>query len=730
MGKNFKVNRVNIIAKLGISLFGALAFSFTAYAQSNSIEAISSINQSGKEIVKIDFSQPLTKAPEGFSIQTPARIALDFPGMANAIGKNLVEINYGNLKSANVVQVGDRTRVVLNLKQSTPYLPTVSGKSLLVTLNASNVQAAEAVVPAKTVASVTKPVAVTQFAQNGNSSILPIRDMDFRRGVDGSGRLIIELPNNQVGVDIKQQGAMLALEFQKTSLPEGLRRKLDVADFGTPIQMITAYQSGDKVKIMVEARGEWQHSAYQGDNQFVLEVRQQKTDPDKLTKGVGYSGEKLSLNFQNIEIRSLLQVIADFTNFNIITSDSVSGSLTLRLKDVPWDQALDIILQAKGLGVKKSGNVLWVAPKEELAAKEKQELEAKQAVQGLEPLRTQSFQLNYVKAADLKAQITQSSGSSGGKDAASILSARGSVIAEPRTNQLFVTDIPSRLEAVQQLISKLDIAVRQVLIEARIVEASDSFGKSLGVKLGGADLRGVRGGDAGYKVSGDNRIAFGGSYSAVGKTTGAVAGAIDTNEATFVGLPAKGLGGVNPASLGISLFSAAANRFLMLEISALEADGRGKIVSSPRVITADQTKAIIEQGTELPYQTATSSGATAIEWKKANLKLEVTPQITPEGSIILDLDVNKDSVGRETFLGFAIDTKHVQTQVLIENGGTVVIGGIFELSERSTETKVPFLGDLPAVGNLFKSRSKETEKKELIVFITPKIVSEKSFGSR
>ncbi len=724
MSKNFKVNRVNIITKLGVSLFGALALSFAAYAQSNSIEAISSINQSGKEIVKIDFSQPLTKVPEGFSIQTPARIALDFPGTSNAIGKNLVEINYGNLKSANVVQVGDRTRVVLNLKQSTPYLPTVSGKSLLVTLNASAAQVVAA--PASPVAKAVS--APTQFAQNGNFSILPIRDMDFRRGVDGSGRLIIELPNNQVGVDIKQQGNTLALEFQKTSLPEGLRRKLDVGDFGTPIQMVTAFQSGDKVKVLVESRGDWQHSAYQGDNQFVLEVRQQKTDPDKLTKGVGYSGEKLSLNFQNIEIRSLLQVIADFTNFNIITSDSVSGSLTLRLKDVPWDQALDIILQAKGLGVKKSGNVLWVAPKEELAAKEKQELEAKQAVQGLEALRTQSFQLNYVKAADLKAQITQSAGS--GKDSASILSARGSVIAEPRTNQLFVTDIPSRLEAVQELISKLDIAVRQVLIEARIVEASDSFGKSLGVKLGGADLRGVRGGDAGYGVSGSNRVAFGGNYSAVGKTTGAVAGTIDTNEATFVGLPAKGLGGFNPASLGISLFSAAANRFLMLEISALEADGRGKIVSSPRVITADQTKAIIEQGTELPYQTATSSGATSIEFKKANLKLEVTPQITPEGSIILDLDVNKDSVGRETFLGFAIDTKHIQTQVLIENGGTVVIGGIFEMSERTTETKVPFFGDLPAVGNLFKSRSKETEKKELIVFITPKIVSEKSLGSR
>jgi len=700
------------ITKIRFALLGAFTLAGSVYAQSNSIQAISTLNQGGKEIIKIDFKNPLSKTPEGFAIQTPARIALDFPGTANALGKNLVDINSTAVKSANVVQVGERTRVVLNLKQSSPYQPSISGNSLLVSLNRGGSTTA--------VETAAVPPTASTFAESRNSSVLAIRDMDFRRGADGAGRLIVTLPNNQVGVDIKQQGAALALEFPRTALPEGLRRKLDVADFGTPVQTITAYQSGDKVKVLVDARGNWSHSAYQGDNQFVLEVRPQKIDPNKLTQGVGYTGEKLSLNFQNIEVRSLLQVIADFTNFNIITSDSVNGSLTLRLKDVPWDQALDIILQAKGLGVKKSGNVLWIAPKEELAAKEKQELEAAAAVQGLEPLRTQSFQLNYTKAAEVKAQLTSSSSSGGGSsggNSGKMISDRGSVIAEPRTNQLFISDIPSRLEAIQEMIAKLDIPVRQVLIEARIVEASDTFGKSLGVKFGA--------GSAAIDLGGNARLGFGSNYA--GAQGGATAGSTGN---PFVSFPSNNFGGPAPATFGVSLFNAASSRFLALEISALEADGRGKIVSSPRVITADQVKASIEQGTEIPYQEASSSGATSVSFKKAVLKLEVTPQITPEGSIILDLDVSKDSRGAETLSGPAIDTKHIQTQALIENGGTVVIGGIFTMEETNTTNKVPLLGDLPGVGNLFKNRTKQTEKKELLVFISPKIVSERSLGSR
>jgi type IV pilus assembly protein PilQ len=671
------------------------------------VESVTSSMQGGVEVVRIDFSQPLTAVPAGFAIQAPARIALDVPGATNGLGRSTVDINQGNLRSVNVVQSGDRTRLVLNLKAAAAYKAQLQGKSLLVVLEPAGVAG-----PAST----TAPV----FAESRNVETQPIRDLDFRRGSDSSARIVVDLPSNQVGVDIRQQGQNLVVEFLKSSLPEGLRRKLDVSDFGTPVQTVTTFQTGDRVRVVIEPRGAWEHSAYQSDNQFVVEVRQQKIDPSKLTQGPGFSGEKLSLNFQNIEVRSLLQVIADFTNFNIVTSDSVTGAVTLRLKDVPWDQALDIVLQAKGLGMRKSGNVLWIAPKDEIAAKEKLDLESRNAIQSLEQLRTQSFQLNYTKAVDIAAQLTAGTG------AARILSTRGSVIAEPRTNQIFVTDIASRLEQVQGLITKLDIAVRQVLIEARIVEASDTFGKSLGVRLGGSDLRGIRGGDPGYAVGGNNRLALGGTYNAVSGTTGESENNLDTVNTTFVNLPAAGQGGFTASSFAISLFSAAANRFLNLELSALEADGKGKLVSSPRIVTADQTKALIEQGTEFPYQQATSSGATSVSFRKATLKLEVTPQITPEGNIILDLDISKDSRGETTAAGIAINTKHIKTQVLVENGGTVVIGGIFELTETENEAKVPLLGDLPGVGNLFKNKSRTSNKQEMLVFITPKMIADRA----
>lgn len=681
------------------------------------IQSITSSIQGGAEVVRIELSEPLTAVPTGFVVQSPARIALDLPGVSSDLQRNAVELNHGNLRMAQVAQAADRTRVVLNLNQPTNYRAEIQGRSLLVSLD----QVAAAPVAA---------APVRAFAESSNVAALPLRDIDFRRGVENTGRVIVDLANNQVGVDIRQQGQNLVVEFLRSSLPEGLRRRLDVTDFGTPVQTITTVQTGDRVRMVIEPKGLWEHSAYQSDNQLVVEVRQQKVSGDKLTQGPGYRGEKLSLNFQNIDVRSLLQVIADFTNFNIVTSDTVQGNLTLRLKDVPWDQALDIILQAKSLGMKRSGNVLQIAPKEELAAKEKAELEAQAAIRDLEPMRTQSFQLNYSKAADIATQLTSSGGSGGGGAGATgsrgLLSARGSVIAEPRTNQIFVSDIPSRLIQVEEMIAKLDVAVRQVLIEARIVEATDTFGKSLGVKLGGGDLRGIRGGDAGYSVGGGNRIALGGNYNAIGATTGAFeSSALTSLTSQMVNLPASGLGGVSPTSFAISLFSSAANRFLNLEISALEADGKGRVVSSPRVVTADQTKALIEQGTEFPYQQATSSGATSIAFRKAVLKLEVTPQITPEGNIILDLDVNKDSPGTPVEGGMSINTKRVRTQVLVENGGTVVIGGIFELNERESENKVPLLGDIPVVGNLFKNRVKQAEKQEMLVFITPKMISDR-----
>ena len=704
-------------ATLAMVLGLSLGASGLALAE-NTIQSINSTQQAGIEIVRIELSEPLTAIPAGFTIQAPARIAIDLPGVGNSLGKSSVEINQGNLRSVSVAQAGERTRLVLNLKQATTYRAQLQGKALLLILESGGAAVATA-----------SPAEPVRFAPGTNTSQLPLNEVDFRKGNDGAGRVVVNLANNQVGVDIRQQGQGLVIEFLKTSLPDSLRRRLDVTDFGTPVQFVTTTQVGDRVRMVVDARGAWEHSAYQSENQFVLEVRPQKIDPNKLVQGPGYSGEKLTLNFQNIEVRALLQVIADFTNFNVVTSDTVTGNVTLRLKDVPWDQALDIILQAKSLGLRKSGNVILIAPKDELAAKEKAELEAKSQISSLEPVRTQSFQLNYTKAEEVAKGLSgQNNGQNNGSGAnnSRLLSPRGSVIFETRTNQLFVSDIPSKLEEVQSLISKIDIPVRQVLIEARIVEADDKFGRSLGVRLGASDLRGVRGGVPGYGLGGDTRVTVGGNLSAVGGQTQQSGGSVAYNDTQFVNLPAGAQGGYDAATFALSLFGATANRFLNLEISALEADGRGKVVSSPRLVTADQIKAVIRQGTKIPYQKATSSGATGIEFIDATLKLEVTPQITPEGNVILDVEVNKDSVGAVTGGVPSINTKSVKTQVLVENGGTIVIGGIFEQVDRTDEVKVPYLGDLPYLGNLFKTKSRTLNKTELLIFLTPKVVTDRS----
>ncbi len=687
-------------SRLGRAAVLLSALTAAGWAQAQlAIKSLSATNQAGSEIVRIETTQPLAAPPAGFTIQSPARIALDFAGASNGIGRNLVELGQGNLRSANVVEAGDRTRVVLNLNQAVNYKTTIDGNVLLVVLESPSAAAA--------------PAGSATFAERGLSDVSPLADIDFRRGTDNAGRVIVDLTNSQVGVDIRQQGRSLLVEFMGTSLPEGLRRRLDVTDFGTPVKTVTATQVGDRVRLLVEPTGVWEHSAYQSDNQFVLEVREVKVDPNKLSPGIGYTGEKLSLNFQSIEVRSLLQVIADFTNFNIITSDSVSGTVTLRLRDVPWDQALDIILQAKGLGQRKTGNVIWVAPIDEITARERQEFEAAAQVQTLEPLRTQAFQLNYAKVTDISAQLRGDGGTSStveGGASARLLSPRGSVIPEPRTNQLFVTDIPSRLEQIQDLITRLDVPVRQVMIEARIVEADESFGRNLGVRLGG----GRNAIDANARR---NRINFGGNYDAV--TNGP-----NITDAAFINLPAAGLQDAAAATFAASIFGPGASRFLTLEISALQSDNSGRVVSSPRLITADQTSAVIEQGVEIPYQQATSSGATSVAFRQASLKLEVTPQITPEGGIILDVEVNKDTPG-EILVGLVtINTNRIKTQVLVENGGTVVIGGIFRSEEATAENKVPFLGDIPGVGNLFKNRSRSTEKRELLVFLTPRVLAE------
>lgn len=692
-------------ARWGLTL-SSLLLSSAAWAQAR-IETVTGTLQSGSEVIRVEMSEPLTADPTGFVVQSPARIALDFPGVSNGSGKSLLEFNQGNLRSANLVEASGRSRLVLNLKTATTYRLQRQGNSLLILLDPAGAAAsATAAAPA---------MAPVFESKTASSDAAPIRGIDFRRGSDGSGRIVVSLGSSQVGVDLRQEGKGLTVDFLRTALPENLRKKLDVGDFGTPVQTISTTQQGDRVRMRIDPVGDWEHSAYQSDNQFVVEVRQKKVDTSKLTQGPGYSGEKLSLNFQNIEVRSLLQVIADFTNFNIVTSDTVTGALTLRLKDVPWDQALQIIMDAKGLGMRKSGSVLWIAPKDEIDARTKRDYEAAMEIQKLEPLRTQGFQLNYAKAADILQQITTSTGGGGGGTGAStrFLSSRGSAISEPRTNQLFVTDTPTKLEELKALLATLDVPVRQVMIEARIVEARDTFGRSLGVKFGG----GAVGSNA--SMTSSQFLPDSGSGSSSKFPSG-----------NFVNLPASVAGVNTVGQVAFSVFNSSMTRFLSLELSALEAEGDGKIISNPRLVTADQNKALIEQGTEYPYSVTAPNGATTISFKKAVLKLEVTPQITPEGDIILDLDVNKDSRGETTTQGVAIDTKHIKTQVLVENGGTVVIGGIFEMEETNQLNKVPLFGDLPVLGHLFRNTSKASTKREMLVFITPKMLNQARSSSK
>lgn len=686
----------------------AIATFFSTMAWAASVQSVTGSMQGGGEVVRIELTEPLAEPITGFAIQSPARIALDFPGTSNGMGQSLVEIQQGNLSTANVVEASGRTRVVLNLKTATTYRTEINGNSVLVFLDPT--KQASAMQPPS---SSNRRLIPSSEEQAGN---VVLKDIDFRRGSDGAGRLVVNLGSAMVNADVRQEGKGLTIELMKTSLPEGLRRRLDVIDFATPVQTITASQSKDRVRLQVDAKGDWEHSAYQSDSQFVVEVRPKKVDPSKLTSGPGFKGERLSLNFQNIEVRSLLQVIADFTNFNIVTSDTVGGSLTLRLKDVPWDQALNIIMEAKGLGMKKSGNVLWIAPKDEIDERTKRDYESARNIEQLEPLRTQGFQINYAKAEELKKQIADNGGSS--EASTRFLSKRGSAIAEPRTNQLFVTDTSSKLEEIANLLKKLDVPVRQVLIEARIVEARDTFGRSLGVKFGAGTVG---------NLLGHNRWSAGSKYSDVtAGSDGAGSGLAGPSSSSnpFVNLPASLSSGANPASIALSIFNRANTRFLSLELSAMEAEGVGKVISSPRLLTADQTQAVIEQGTEYPYTQTAPNGATTVAFKKAVLKLEVMPQITPEGNIILDLDLNKDSRGETTLQGVAIDTKHIKTQVLVENGGTVVIGGIFEMEETNQVSKVPVLGDIPVMGNLFKSRTRESTKREMLVFITPRMVTD------
>lgn len=674
-----------------------------ANAEDNEIRTLNVAQQAGNLVLTIGFKHKIDTLPPSFSVANPARIALDFLDMTNGSGKNHHVFNESNLRNVSIVQAERKTRVVLSLSRVLSYEQRIDGNVLHVTLTNPAVSGEEQ--------------QVTHFAE---SKALPaglqVTDIGFRRGKDGEGRVVVELNDAGTAIDIRQQGASLIVDFPKTKLPEKLRRKLDVTDFATPVTAVTAVQSGENARVTITPKGLWEYNAYQAESQFVIEVKPIIENPNKLVQGSrgGYQGEKLSLNFQNVDVRRLLQVIGEFTGMNMVVSDSVAGSLTLILKDVPWDQALDIILQQRGLDMRKNGNVILIAPRDEIATKEKLDFESRQQIGDLEPVRTESFQLNYHKAKAIFDLLKN-------KDQ-TLLSKRGAVIVDERTNKLFVTDVPARLEDLRKLIQEIDIPMRQVMIEARIVEASDSFAKDLGMRLGLNNM----GSPYGLGTNGPNKGVVGGNLSTTGYYTGQIETKPQFNDTLGVNLPAQPRSGT-AGRLSLILFNTNATRFLNLEVSALEADGRGKIVSSPRVVTADQVEAVIEQGTELPYQQATSSGATSISFRKANLSLKVKPQITPDGKIALTLDVNKDSPNLSIptgGVGYAIDTKHVKTEILVENGGTVVIGGIYQQTVRDANQRIPLLGEIPYLGWLFRNTQKVDDKSELLVFITPRIISD------
>lgn len=675
-------------------LFGVAIVSTSVMAQEgNQIEAINIARQGGAIVVKIELKDEIATPPAGFSIANPSRIAFDFTGVANGLGKSSQAVNEGDLTSFNIVQVGQRTRLVLNLVRSLNYSTRIDGKALFVSLT-----------PVAT--ATTDGGKVTHFTSDSAAGGQHgIRDISFRRGKNGEARIAVDLTDAGTAIDIKQQGKSLVVEFLKTALPDNLRRKMDVTDFATPVTSVVTEDKNGNVRMVISPKGLWEHNAYQTENQFVVEVKAIVEDPNKLTQGtkIGYQGPRISINYQNGDVRALLRLMAEELGLNAVISETVTGTTTLVLKDVPADQVIDIIFQQKGLDMRKNGNVILIAPRDELATKEKLEYESRQQLEDLEPLKTETFQLNYHQAEAFKNILTDKE--------QRILSKRGSAVIDPRTNIIFIQDTATRLDELRHIIAKVDIPMRQVMIEARIVEATDQFAKNLGARLGV------------FRTGGKNHN-YGGDNLETGRFDGLIEGQATLPGLNQVNLPANSFSGVNPSEFSFILFNSARTRFLNLEISALEADLKGRVVSSPRVMTSDQVEALIEQGVEIPYLQASSSGATSVSFKKAVLSLRVTPHITPDGKVSMQLKVNKDSRGEILPGGVAINTKKVETNVLVDNGGTVVIGGIYEIQSRDDVNKVPLLGDIPFLGFAFRNTSKTNEKSELLVFITPKIVNE------
>lgn len=660
------------------------------------IEAISYSSLPGNRVqVKIELDSAVESAPLNFTIDNPARIALDFPGTGLDIESRNIFVGVGNAESVNAVEASGRSRIVVNLSQLVPYSIDTRGNQVLVTMDA---------IPAN----IDSEVGAVDETIAGLTSEAAIEDIDFRRGAAGEGLVMVKLSDPGVGVNIDEQGGRVIVDFTETSLPERLDRKLDVVDFATPAREVDTFPYGNGTRMVITPTGTYEHLAYQTDDMFTVELRplteQEREEAEK--EKFGYTGERLSLNFQDIEVRAVLQLIADFTGLNLVAADSVSGSVTLRLKNVPWDQALDIILKSKGLGMRQAGNVLMVAPQEEIAQREKLELESQQQLRDLAPLRTEFVQIDYARAQDI-ADLIQS-------EAKNLLTDRGNISVDERTNTLLVQETAETISQIRSLIQTLDIPVRQVLIESRIVIASEDFSRDIGVRLGLSSFKEGRPDNLsnaiGGGLAGDVQYEPNTSFES------------PNGENYIVSLPAavgEGPGAAFRWSVGKF-----GSWLLQLELSALQAEGRGEVISAPRVVTANQQKAVIEAGTEIPFQQATSSGATAIQFKSAVLRLEVTPRITPDDRIIMDLAVNKDSVG-QIFNGVpAIDTNAVETQVLVDNGDTVVLGGIYESEDRSDLTSIPFFGELPYLGRLFRRSLVNSDKQELLIFVTPKILKE------
>ena len=699
-----------VVRAAGLLLVAGIAFAGQLQAAGNSLLDISHVTlPDSKQQVALTMSGPAVDA-KSFTIDNPARIALDLPDTTNALDEKRIAISAGLLQNITTVEAGGRTRVVFNLQTLTPYTTSVRGNQLLVTLDTRTNSSGAPLALAQASTSATDS---TSDLSEGpvKSRVNQIEALDFRRGPMGEGRILFDLSSSSIVTDMRQEGGRLIVEFPDTQLAAKLQKRLDVMDFGTPVQFIDAISNKRGTKIIIQpATQDFEQLAYQSDNLLTVELKPMtREDIEENRKAkFGYVGEKLSLNFQDIEVRSVLQLLADFTDLNIVVSDSVTGKLTLRLKNVPWDQALDIILQTKALGKRQAGNVIMIAPADEIAERERIELEGLKQKTELAPLRTEFFQANYAKASELAALLQSESGG--------LLTERGSVSVDDRTNTLLINDTVDQLDDIRALVHRLDVPIRQVLIESRIVIASDDFNKDIGVRWGlNRNTVNPGGTDTGegFLFSGNaDGIASLGNGDELG------------TERFNVNLPSSNAFG----SLGVALAKLPFGTLLELELSAMQAEGTGEVISSPRVITANQHEAYIEQGVEIPYLEAASSGAASVAFRKAVLGLTVTPQITPDDRIVMDLRVNKDTVGQIFGSGSlqvpSIDTRELSTQVLVDNGETVVLGGVYEQTIIDEIDYVPFFGKLPVIGRLFQHTTNQDEKSELLVFVTPKIIKD------